>query len=40
MEKDIKKTTKVFMLPDDEEEEQYLAAMHKEGWRLKKYGDQ
>ena len=36
MEKDIKKTTKVFMLPDYEEEEQYLAAMHKEGWRLKK----
>lgn len=34
----IKKETKFFMLPDYEEEEQYLSEMHQNGWKLKKVG--
>lgn len=35
MSNEIKKETKIFLLPDYEKEEKYLTDMHKSGWRLK-----
>ncbi len=35
MSREIKKTVKIFLLPDYEREEKYLTDMHKNGWKLK-----